>query len=171
MPNWKKILSPRILLMSIALSLSMLAVCPCPSDARDSNGVTVTDFTTGAAYGLHIDNYTAFNPTSATYIYNEAGESAAASGEVDLTGHFGKKTVAISVPQLGSTSLDFRLEGQVGTAMTTWGLIETLTIDATTTIDTLIEISEYITAYRLGVKVNTNGTDVINCSTSAVNAR
>lgn len=168
----KKINSPRILLILIAFSLLVLAVCTCPSlYARDSNGVTVTDFTKGASYGMHIDHYTAFNPTSATYIYNEAGESAAASGEVSLIGHFGPKTLIISVPTLGSTSIDFRLEGKVGTTMTTWANIFTKNIADMTTIDVMIPISEYITAYRLGVKVNTNGTDVINCSTSVINKR
>jgi len=138
---------------------------------RDSNGVTVTDFATGMAYGVHIDHYTAFNPTSATYIYNEAGESAAASGEVGLVGHIGVKSVVISVPQLGSASLDFRLEGKVGTTMSTWSNIFTKNVAATTTIDIIIPISEYITAYRLGVKVNTNGTDIINCSTSVITHR
>lgn len=172
MLNLKKIILPRILLVLIALSLSALVVCPCPSlYARDSNGVTVTDFTKGASYGMHIDHYTAFNPTSATYIYNEAGESAAASGEVSLIGHFGPKTLILSIPTLGSTSLDFRLEGKVGTTMTTWANIFTKNVAASTTIDIMIPISEYITAYRLGVKVNTNGTDVINCSTSIINSR
>ncbi len=138
---------------------------------RDSNGVTVTDFRSSMAYGMHIDHYTAFNPTSATYIYNEAGGSAATSGEVDLTGITGPKTLIISVSVLNSTSIDFRLEGKVGTAMTTWGDIATATVDATLTIDTIIPISEYITSYRLGVKVNTNGTDTIDCSTSVVTHR
>jgi hypothetical protein len=119
---------------------------------------------------MHIDHYTAFNPTSATYIYNEAGGSAATSGEVNLTGNFGPKTLIISVPTLGSTSIDFRLEGKVGKTMTTWSNIYTKNVSAATTIDIIIPISEYVTAYRLAVKVNTNGTDVINCSTSIINA-
>lgn len=139
--------------------------------ARDSNGVTITDFRSSMAYGMHIDHFTSFNPTSATYIYNEAGESAATSGEVDLTGITGKKTLVISVSLLNSTSLDFRLEGKVGTVISTWANIQTVSVDATLTIDTIIEISEYITSYRLGVKVNTNGTDTIDCSTSVITHR
>lgn len=159
------------ILLKLALLL-ILAILYCPNvSARDSNGVTVTDFVSSMAYGVHIDHYSAFNPTSATYIYNEAGGSAATSGEVGLVGHTGHKTVVISVPTLGSTSIDFRLEGKVGTTMTTWAGIYTLNVDTATTEDIIIPISEYITSYRLGVKVNTNGTDVINCSTSAITHR
>lgn len=158
-------------MLRFALFLA-LAILPCANvSARDSNGVTVTDFLTSMAYGMHIDHYTAFNPTSATYIYNEAGESAAASGEVVLTGNTGPKTLVISVPTLGSTSIDFRLEGKIGTTMTTWAEIHTENVASATTIDILIPIGEYITSYRVGVKVNTNGTDTISLSTSAITHR
>ena len=159
---------PKVFILKIVLFLVLAISCCFNVSARDSNGVTVTDFVTSMAYGMHIDHYTAFNPTSATYIYNEAGESAATSGEVILTGNTGSKTLIISVPTLGSTSIDFRLEGKVGKVMTTWANIFTKNIAAVTTIDIIIPISEYITSYRLGVKVNTNGTDVINCSTSVI---
>jgi len=139
--------------------------------ARDSNGVTVTDISTGLIYGMNIDHFTAYNPTSTSYIYNEAGESAATSGLVSIVTDVGPKTLHISVPTLGSVSIDFRLEGRVGTEMTTWSDLYTVNVDAATTAavgDISIPISEYVTAYRLGVKVNTNGTDVINCTTSII---
>lgn len=157
-----------VLLMTICLLVLTLQVNIKLLYARDSNGVTVTDFSTAIAYGMHIDHYSAFNPTSATYIYNEAGGSTATSGEVILTGNTGPKTLVISVPTLGSTSLDFRLEGKVGTSMTTWANIYTINVSSPTTTDIIIPISEYITSYRLGVKVNTNGADNISCSTSII---
>jgi hypothetical protein len=162
----------RLNVLSIFLCLIIALLFSCPFvHARDVNGVTVTDFRSGLAYGQHIDHFTAFNPTSTSYVYNEAGGTDADSGEVNLLGNFGAKTLVISVPTLGSTSIDFRLEGKVGTTMTTWSNIYTVNISATTTVDTIIPIAEYITAYRLGVKVNTNGTDVINASTSIINHR
>jgi len=139
--------------------------------ARDLNGVTVTDFRLGSKYGMHIDHFSNFNPTSSTYIYNEAGESAVTSGEIGVIGNDGAKTLIISVPTLGSTSIDFRLECKVGISMTTWAEILVVNVAAATTIDIPIPISEYMTAYRLGVKVNTNGTDVINCSTSIITSK
>lgn len=161
-----------ISLSALLIIAGLLIALASPSlYARDSNGVTVTDFRSSMAYGMHIDHYSAFNPTSATYIYNEAGGQTAISGEVVLFGNTGPKTLIISVPTLGSTSIDFRLEGKVGTSMTTWSNIFTKNIAAATTIDIIIPISEYITSYRLGVKVNTNGTDVINCSTSVITHR
>lgn len=160
--------------VSKILLISILCFVFCSNTslvfARDVNGVTVTDFRTSLIYGQHIDHFTSFNPTTSGYIYNETGGFSATSGEVSLRGLLGSKTLVISVPTLGSTSLDFRLEGKVGTAMTTWSNIFTKNVASATTSNTdiIIPISEYITSYRLGVKTNTNGTDVINCSTSAV---
>lgn len=158
---------PRLLLILILLVLLIVST-HLSVEARDSNGVTITDFRNAMSYGMHIDHFTNFNPTSSSYIYNEAGESAATSGEVTITGNTGPKTLIISVPTLGSTSLDFRLEGKVGILMSTWSNIFTKNVDTATTIDIIIPISEYITAYRLGVKVNTNGTDTIYCTTSVI---
>jgi len=139
--------------------------------ARDSNGVEVTDTYNALGYGLDIDHFSAFNPTSASYIYNEAGGQTAISGSVNMAGHIGPKTLAVSVPTLGSTSIDFRLEYQVSTSMSTWVTAYEFNVAAATTEDIGIPITEYMKAYRLGVKVNTNGTDVINCSTTAISYR
>jgi len=103
---FKKILFGLLLSMSITTALY----------ARDSNGVTVYDYTNG----MNIDHYVAYNPTSATYVYNDIGGQTATSGSVDMPTRLNAKTLNISVPTLGSTSIDFRLEGKVGTTMTTW---------------------------------------------------
>jgi hypothetical protein len=158
----------RNILRSLIFCLVLTGLFCGNTYARDVNGVTVTDFNTGLAYGQHIDHFTSFNPTSTSYVYNEAGGTLTTDGEVDITGIVGPKTLVISVSLLGSTSLDFRLEGKVSTVMSTWANIHTKNIAASSTIDTSIPITEYWTSYRLGVKVNTNGTDIINCSTSVV---
>ena len=138
---------------------------------RDSNGVEVTDFQTRKIYGMHINHFDTFDPTSATYIYNDAGGSAIASGEVDLEEHVGLKTLVVSVPTLGSTSIDFRIEGKVGT-MATWSNVYTFNVSAAHGAgeDIIVPIMEYLTAFRIGVKVNTNGTDVINCRTTVISS-
>lgn len=136
------------------------------SYGRDSNGVTVTDFNTSMAYGMHIDHFTAFNPTSTSYVYNETGGTGTTDGEVVITGNTGPKSVHISVPTLGSTSLDFRIEGKIATRISTWAPL--FTFNTTVTVDEIIPITDYITSYRLGVKVNTNGTDSIDCSTTLI---
>lgn len=165
----KRIASYCALFLSI-VSFSVLSLCARPVEARDSNGVTVTDFSTGSLYGMHIDHYTAFDPDSATYVYNEAGGQTSSSGEVSLLGLSGPKTLVIYVPTLGSTSIDFRLEGKVG-AMATWTEIYVENVTSAMTIGKCIPICEYFTAYRLGVKVNTDGEDLIYCTTSVVNPR
>ncbi len=132
----------------------------------DSNGVDVTDSSSGLVSQKHIEHFTAFNPTSTSYIYNEAGETATISGSVDFQGVLGGVTSQVSIPTLGSTSIDVRWEGEVKNS-TTWFNIFTKNFTAATTIDYVLPSSEYITNYRVGVKVNTNGTDVISIRTSA----
>ena len=136
-------------------------------ETRDSNGVTVTHFGTSKIFGIDIDHFSSFNPTSASYIYNEAGGADIDSGEVDTEEHIGAKTVSISVPTLGSTSIDCRIEGKLRN-MPEWSEIFTQNVASATTIAIIIPISEDITSFRIGVKVNTNGTDVINCSSHFV---
>lgn len=138
--------------------------------SRDSNGVTVTDFATTNVYGMDIDHFSSFNPTSATYIYNEAGETAITSGEVDVKEYVGSKIISISVPTLGSTSIDFRIEGKLKN-MPVWFEIYVENVSVATTTAIIIPISEDMTSYRVGVKVNTNGTDVIDCSTHFITKR
>jgi len=153
-----------ILIVPLAACLFFMATS---ADARDENGVTVTDRGTTKIYGLDIDHFSAFNPTSATYIYNEDGESAATSGEVETEDHIGTKTVSVSVPTLGSTSIDFRIEGKVANSPV-WAEIYVLNVAAATTEAVIIPVNEYVKAYRIGVKVNTNGTDVIDVNTSVI---
>jgi hypothetical protein len=121
------------------------------------------------AYGMHIDHFTSFDPSSTSYVYNEAGGTGTTDGEVDVTGNTGPKSLHIAVSTLGSTSLDFQIQGKIATAISTWAPI--FTLNYTTTIDEIIPISEYITSYRLGVKVNTDGTDTIDCSTTVITHR
>ncbi len=131
--------------------------------SRDSNGVTVTDFATTNVYGMDIDHFSAFNPTSTSYIYNEAGETAITSGEVDVKEYVGAKAISISVPTLGSTSIDFQMLGKFKN-MPVWSEIFVQNVSVATITAIIIPISEDMTSYRVGVKVNTNGTDVIDCS-------
>ena len=131
------------------------------------NGVTVIHFGTTKIFGIDIDHFSNFNPTSATYIYNEAGESDIDSGEVDAEEHVGSKTISISVPTLGSTSIDFRIEGKLRN-MPVWSEIFVQNVSVATTTAIIIPISEDMTSYRVGVKVNTNGVDVIDCSSRFV---
>ncbi len=134
------------------------------NSVRDSNGVEVTDFSTSKIYGMNIVHFTSFNPTSATYIYNEAGEANVVSGQVNTQDFVGLKCLSIYVPTLGSTSIDFRIEGKVGDEAI-WSDIYVHTVLVAMTEAMIIPIGEYVKLYRVGVKVNTDGTDIINCHT------
>lgn len=125
------------------------------------NGITVTEFKWADSYGKSADFYSAFNPTSTSYIYNEAGGQAIADGEIDLRHIHSSGIVQISVPTLGSVSLDVRVEARIA-GSSTWGLIYSKNYTAATTIDKIVNISEMIDYLRVGVKTTTDGTDVIN---------
>ncbi|HDY68341.1 MAG TPA: hypothetical protein ENH85_11195 [Candidatus Scalindua sp.] len=165
MLNRKKILP----FISLVLCLGLSGLFSTNTYGRDSNGVTVTDFLTSMAYGMHIDHFTSFDPSATFYVFNEAGGSGSTDGEVVITGNTGAKSVHIAVSILGSTSLDFQLQGKIATAISTWAPLFTFT--TTVTVDEIIPISEYITSYRLGVKVNTDGTDTVDCSTTIITHR
>ena len=131
---------------------------------RISNGVEVVDFYTNKIYGMNINHFVSFDPTSETYIYNEAGESDIISGEIDIKDFVGSKSLSIYVPTLGSSSIDFQIEGKVAKE-SIWSAIYVQTVSVAMTNAIIISINEYIQVYRVGVKVNTNGTDIINCHT------
>jgi len=105
--------------------------------------------------------FSAYNPTSASYIYDEAGGQAATSGQFFVE-KYDEKIIQIAIPTLGSTSIDVRIEGRVKDAGSgRWGEVWTKNYAAATTIDELVVIPELLEYIRVGVKVNTNGTDSI----------
>lgn len=152
-------------IVSFLLLCSFFAYMNIEVFAREVNGVEYTTSSSGLVSQSHVDHYTAFNPTSTSYIYNEAAGTSTTSGSVSFQGVLGAITSQVSIPTLGSTSIDVRWEGQIENS-TTWFGIYTKNFAAATTIDYVLPISEYLTNYRVGVKVNTNGTDVINIRTS-----
>lgn len=160
----------KYLLLSFLL-LSFLN--PISSFARDSNGVEVDNFRNSLAYGLHIDHFTNFDPTeTAFYIYNEAAGSSISAGSVAVGGILDGRTVCVSIPTLGSGSILVRIEGKVKN-MTTWSNVYTFdAFTSATTIDSIVNISEYLSDFRIGVRIDgTNGTDVINIRSSHVTHR
>lgn len=151
--------------VSFLLLCSFFVYMNIEAFARDVNGVEYTTSRAGLVSSSHVDHFTAFNPTSTSYIYNEAAGTSTTAGSVSFAGVLGAITSQVSIPTLGSTSIDVRWEGQVENS-TTWFNIYTKNFASVTTIDYVLPISEYITNLRVGLKVNTNGTDVISIRTS-----
>ena len=135
--------------------------------AADDSDITVTETTWRASIGKDIIWFSAYdlggNIGTNTYVYNDATgtNSANTDGQVECRNYDKSKTIQISVPTLGSTSIDVRAEGRAGTD-TTWGELFTENFSAATTIDFMGPIVEYVEEIRVGARSNgTAGTDVI----------
>ncbi len=136
----------------------------------DENGVDVTGFRLADSYGKNVSFYSAFNPTSTSFIYNEAGGQAIADGEINLGNIHTKRNIQILILTLGSASITVQIEGRNRNA-TTWGLIYSKTFTAPTTIDKIINLQEYTDKLRVGVKVATPGTDSITITGDFITKR
>jgi hypothetical protein len=136
----------------------------------DVNGVDVTDFRLANIEGFNATMFSAFNPTSTSFVYNEAGGVASDSGELDVSNIIEAKTLQVSIPTLGSGSITVIAEGRTKNAPD-WGLVWQKTYSAATTIAQLISLLEYVDRLRIGVKVVSNGIDVINITGGFITER
>lgn len=127
----------------IIFSLFIISVC-----FAGSNKITTTN-----------TFYSAFDPNDTHYVYDPNKATGATSGQY-LVENYDEKVVQVRIPTLGSTSIDFRIEGQVDGA-STWANVYSKNYSAATTVDELIMITEQLKYIRIGLKVNTDGTDSV----------
>jgi hypothetical protein len=144
------------IVVGIALMLAFVFI-----ESRAS-GQTVTEINRTDAQGKSIEFFTGYNPTNATdYVYDEAGGTDTDSGWVEIKNVFDKGTLQVSIPTLGSTSITVRIEG-----MTTKGAgpfeIDTKTYTVATSIAEVWNVLEYADKIRVGLLVDTNGTDTVD---------
>lgn len=139
--------------------------------ARTENGITITDEATSRSNIMQCEFFSGYNaPGTGTFYYNSANEVAASSGAVTTKGIYTAKTLLLSIPTLGSTSITIRIEGKTKNS-TTWANIYSKTYSVATTIDDIVNVVEYIDQIRIGVKANTTkGTDSVNCTGSFVSS-
>jgi len=139
--------------------------------ARTENGITLTDEATSKSNIIQATFFDAYNPPgTGTFYYNPASETASTSGAVTCKGIYTSKTLLLSVPTLGSTSISVRIEGKTKNA-TTWAEVYTKTFTAASTIDSIINVVEYLDQIRIGVKANTSkGTDSVNITGSFISS-
>jgi hypothetical protein len=104
--------------------------------------------------------FSAYNVTSATYVYNADGDSGANDGQFSVE-KYSNISIQIGIPTLGSTSIDVRIEGQVKSS-DRWATVWSKNYASATTIDELVVVTENLEYLRVGLKVNTNGTDSVN---------
>ncbi len=96
--------------------------------------------------------FTDFDPSSLTYIYNDAGESALNSGLMDIKDIVYARTLYISVPVLNSTSITIRVEVKPAFALE-WFEVNTQIFTTATTVGKLWPILEYAGNIRVGILV------------------
>ena len=139
--------------------------------ARTENGITITDEATSKSNILQVTFFEAYNPPgTSTFYYNPASEVTSTAGAVTCKGIYTAKTLLLSVPTLGSTSISVRIEGKTKNA-TTWAEVYTKTFTVASTIDSIINVVEYLDQIRIGVKANTTkGTDSVNVTGSFISS-
>lgn len=155
--KWKRIIAGTVL----ALFVNGMAW------AADDSDLTVSELTFRGSISKDIVWFTAYdlggNIGTNTYVYNDSSgtNSANTDGLVECRNYTRKRTIQISIPTLGSTSIDVRIEGRAGTS-TVWGEVVTRNFSSATTIDYLINAVEWIEEIRVGARSNgTAGTDLI----------
>lgn len=104
--------------------------------------------------------YSSFDPNATSYIYDPNNAVAATSGQYYCY-NYTFKTIQISVPTLGSSSLDVRIEGKVDNA-STWSDIYSKQYTAATTIDESVMVTEHMEYIRVGLKITGNSTDSVS---------
>lgn len=143
--------------------ISLLSFVSASFSADNGNGVDVTIYDYNAVYKVHAEWYTAFDPISPTYIYNEAGGTAITSGELDTSFIFDKGNILVSIPTLnaGSGTITVRIEGKTKDSGV-WANVYTQAYTTATTIAELFPITSYFDAIRIGLTVtNTPFTDSV----------
>lgn len=157
MSKWVKLISATACALLLSASVAM---------AADDSDLTVTELTFRGSITKDVTWFNSYDlggsiGTQTFYIYNDQVGSSTADGLVEARNYTRSRTVQISVPVLGSTSIDVRIEGRAGTD-TAWGEIVTKNFAAATTIDHIVNGVEYTEEYRVGVRANgTAGTDQI----------
>ncbi len=141
-----------------------ILVCP-PSHAQITttpNGVTLITEPFADRLELYLTAFDDYNPGTDTYVFNNAGQSDVDAGKIDIKEMFDKIEVKVKIPTLGSTSMTVGVFGKPKNS-TTWGMIydKIYTAITTTGEDDYFPVLERPQDFRIGIKVDTPGTDSV----------
>ena len=117
-------------------------------------------YAVGAKYTATNTFYSEFDPNSTSYVYDPNNATGATDGQYYVR-NYAEKTIQVRIPTLGSTSIDFRIEGRVQ-GSSNWADVYSKNYSSATTVDELIMITEHLDYIRIGLKVNTDGTDSVS---------
>ncbi len=99
------------------------------------------------------------------FVYTETspsfGTDTSTGGEIKALRYTEAIGIQINVTTLGSTSIDWQVEGRFGTA-TQYGLIGSGTISAANTVGEFINVTANPESIRVGLHPNTPGTDKVD---------
>lgn len=109
--------------------------------------------------------YEHFNPTSSSWVYTSSA-SGDATGDVADVFTYDKKTIFINCLSLGSTSIQYRIEGRSVGEIDGWSILDTGefgTASADTAKNIAIDVTELVDFIRVGLRVQqSNAIDLIN---------
>jgi hypothetical protein len=129
--------------------------------ATDENGVETHLFATSNAGGKYAAHYVDYNPTSTTFVGNQAGGTSTVSGKIDLRDVKGSWDLHVALKTLGSTNMTMLVEGMSQDPQdTTWGKMYTKIY--TVAEDEIIPIGEKADYARVTLKISGNGTDTVS---------
>lgn len=118
-------------------------------------------FAAGAILNDANDFFSSHDPSNISlYIYNESDATNCEAGKYYCF-NYTLKTIQVSIPTLGSTSITMRIEGRTDSSddLTTWGDIYSKTYTSATTIDDFITVTEHTEYIRVGLLVVGDSTD------------
>lgn len=137
------------------LIFSIGSLCMAAKVEEIENGVTTRSNKIVKSAKWFMD----YDPSSTSFVYNNLGETEDDSGAVNITPARGDRNIVVAVPTLGSASITIRAEGR--TYYSNWFKIYEQTFTAATTIGDPWPVGELAKDIRVGVKVETDGTDSI----------
>jgi len=118
-------------------------------------------FSAGAILNDQHNFYNGHDPSNTSlYVYDSSDATSDTAGRYYCL-NYTLKTIQVSVPTLGSTSISMRIEGQTDSSgdVAGWANIYTKSYTGATTIDDIVMITEHLKYIRVGLKVTSDGSD------------
>ena len=108
--------------------------------------------------------YERYDLSSNALVYDRTG--ATSTGDVVAVFTYDKKTIFISIEEIGSTNIYYQVEGRPVGELDTWSILDTGDIgraSADTSKNIAIDVTELVDYLRVGLRrQGTDGTDRIN---------
>lgn len=146
----------RLPLLIILLCLSCFWFPRDMVAADNGNGVDIVQINNVNNYVTQAVWFTSYDVASTSYVYNEAGGQAAASGSMSCKDLIGVKMFYVSLLTFNATNITVRIEGRPSGGAE-WFEIYTHVFTAATTIGVTWPITEYAGDIRVGALVDTDG--------------